>query len=235
MKRKFDVIKTLQGFDELVSEILAIVVTWIAPAPSSYIVGMGAYEKLGWHWSVCIMLAVAVEGLGIVSVSSALKAWEWNTSKTKTDPAAPFALTVGLVIVYVASAIMLSVVIDVYEPLLPIAPALMPLLTVVAAVNIGVRAGHNRRVKQKADAKLERQLKRRPSGEKPNGETAKPSGEMAKSREKARRWGQLQHGDIKKLAAMSAPEIATEYGLRPRTARDWAARARLEFSKNGTH
>lgn len=63
--------------------VLSAALTYITPIPSAYLVGTAVYNDLDWHWSIAIITAVAIEMLGIVTVSNALALWRWNKNNTR--------------------------------------------------------------------------------------------------------------------------------------------------------
>jgi len=86
--------------------------------------------------------------------------WEYNTSKRKNDPNAPFILAASLVGVYLISTIGLTVLLDIFPDLARYAPALFPILALVGAVNLALRSGHRRRLSNIAQDRAERKAER---------------------------------------------------------------------------
>lgn len=112
---------------------------WLAPIGPAYFVGRAAYHHLSAHWLIAVTMAVAVEAVGIAATHTALKAWAWNGSRRKTDPVAPFGLMVWLSIIYFISALILSILVEVYPQSATYAPAVFIGLAAVAYVTIAVQ------------------------------------------------------------------------------------------------
>ena len=98
-------------------EIMSAVAPWLAPIPSAYLVGKAVTSELGWHISIGIIAAVAVEAVGIVSITNSLRLYEWNQTKRKSDPAAPIWLAYAAVFVYFAVTILLTVLLESFPEL----------------------------------------------------------------------------------------------------------------------
>lgn len=135
----------LSKIEKSAVDVIAVFAPWLGPVPSAYLVGVAVHEYLHWHWIVAIIAAIAVESIGVVSVIVALRLYEWNETKNKTDPAAPFALAITTVVIYFVVTIGLTVLLDVFPELARFAPAVFPLLAAVGAVNIAVKNGQQRR------------------------------------------------------------------------------------------
>lgn len=152
-----NITERLNEIEDLAVDVLAVFGPWFAPIPSAYLVGRAAENHLGWHWFIAIIAAIAVESIGVVSVVLALRLYEWNDSKNKTDAAAPIVLALVNVVVYFVVTIGLTVLLDVVPQLSMYAPAIFPLLAAVGAVNIAVKNGQRRREAEKQAAKVDRQ------------------------------------------------------------------------------
>lgn len=152
-----NITERLNEIEDLAVDVLAVFGPWFAPIPSAYLVGKAAHDYLSWHWLVAIIAAVAVESIGVVSVVLALRLYEWNEAKNKTDAAAPLPLALVNVAVYFVVTIGLTVLLDVVPELSRFAPAIFPLLAAVGAVNIAVKNGQRRREAEKQAAKVDRQ------------------------------------------------------------------------------
>lgn len=137
-------------------DFLAVFAPWLGPIPSAYLVGKAARDRLGWADPIAWIAAIAVESIGVVSVVLALRLYEWNNTKNKSDPAAPFWLAMLCTGFYFVVTIGLTVLLDVYPELAQFAPAIFPLLAAIGAVNIAVKNGQARRESEKRRAKEER-------------------------------------------------------------------------------
>ena len=141
---------------------------WITPIPSAALVANATVQHLHWSNALGWVTAGIIESLGLTTVSTALILWEFNAGRRKTDPSAPFPLAASLVCVYLISTIGLTVLLDILPNLSRYAPALFPMLALVGAVNLALRAGHRRRLntlaQEKAEKRAERQANRSPAG-----------------------------------------------------------------------
>ena len=106
------------------------------------------------------MSGAIIEILGLTATSTALALWDYNESKRKTDPTAPFPLAVVLVGFYYVSTVGLTVLLDIVPSLARFAPVIFPTLTLVGTVNLVLRAQHKRRVSVIAQEKAERKASR---------------------------------------------------------------------------
>lgn len=135
----------LNQIERAAIDVIAVFAPWLGPIPSAYLVGVATYNYLSWHVVVATVAAVAVESIGVVSIVSALRLYEWNETKTQKDAAAPLKLAVTLVAFYFVITIGLTVLLDVFPELARFAPAVFPLLAGVGAVNIAIKNGQQRR------------------------------------------------------------------------------------------
>lgn len=111
---------------------------WLAPIGPAYFVGRAAHNHLEAHWLIAVCMALAVEAVGIAATHTALKCWTWNGGKRKIDPTAPTTLMVWLSLVYFASALALSILVEVYPASATYAPAVFIGLAGVGYVTIAV-------------------------------------------------------------------------------------------------
>ena len=111
---------------------------WLAPVGPAYFVGRAAYHRLDAWLPIAVAMALAVEAVGIAATHTALKAWTWNETKRKSDPEAPVTLMIWLSLVYFLSALILSILVEVYPDSAVLAPAVFIGLAGVAYVTIAV-------------------------------------------------------------------------------------------------
>jgi biotin operon repressor len=133
---------------------------WITPIPSAALVANATVQHLHWSTELGWVTAAIIESLGLTTVSTALVLWEYNAVRRKTAPSAPFPLAAALVVIYLVSTIGLTVLLDILPELARFAPALFPLLALVGAVNLALRAGHRRRLNSLAQERAERKAER---------------------------------------------------------------------------
>ncbi|MCP5019742.1 MAG: hypothetical protein GY938_31315, partial [Ketobacter sp.] len=210
--------KWLNNVEQSAVDVIAVFAPWLGPIPSAYLVGVAVYEHLQWHWLVALIAAIAVESIGVVSVVVALRLHEWNATRRKIDPAAPFTLSLITVIVYFIITIGLTVLLDVFPELAIYAPAIFPLLAAVGAVNIAVKNGQQRREDVRAQPKKQRKL---PKVTSQVAETSQPETLVTFTD-----YRKIPDAVKLQMADMSPVEIQKTYGAKERTAQNWARNAR---------
>ena len=145
-------------------KIVAKLAPWLAPFPSAYFVARSATVHLNLPLSVAVVVAAIIETLGLATVHTALWAYDWNSHKRKSDPAAPVALAVALGAVYVVATLGLVVFLEVWPTLATYAPAIFPALAVVGALNLALISRQEQReatvVAEKAERRAVRQARR---------------------------------------------------------------------------
>ncbi|MEM7033915.1 MAG: HTH domain-containing protein [Chloroflexota bacterium] len=137
-KIKQRIINWLDTIEELALDFATRLGPWLAPIGPAYFIGRAVNTHLHAHLSIAVIMACAVELVGIAATHTALRAWTWNQMKRKTDPDAPFTLMVWLSLVYFFSAFALSILVEVFQQLATYAPAVFLGLAAVAYVTIGV-------------------------------------------------------------------------------------------------
>jgi hypothetical protein len=130
------------------TDFMAGAVPWLAPIPSAALVVNATQRHLGWSEPIAVIAGAIIEGLGLTSTSMALTLWDFNARKSADEPKAPFCLAALLVAMYFLSTIGLTVVLDVNSSLSHVAPALFPILAIVATVNIALRSQRAHRLER---------------------------------------------------------------------------------------
>jgi len=146
--------------EAMATDVVARLAPWTAPLPTAYLVGRATVEHLRWPTAVGIVVAIIVESLGLATTATALELREYNKSKRKSDPFAPFALSAVLVGVYFAVAVGLTVALDIVPTLATYAPAIFPILSLCGVTVLALRGDHRRRVVTLAQGKAERKAAR---------------------------------------------------------------------------
>jgi hypothetical protein len=167
--------EALHKIENAAVDFIAVFAPWLGPIPSAYLVGAACIDYLQWHWTIAIIAALTVESIGVVSVVIALRLFEWNETKNKSDASAPFGLALVNVLFYFVVTIGLTVMLDVFPQLARYAPAVFPLLAAVGAVNIAIKNGQLRREVAKRRAKAERTTKRNATRTQPVKPKAQPT------------------------------------------------------------
>lgn len=142
-------------------DIVARVAPWCAPLPTAYLVSRATIVHLAWPLWVGVVAGVIVESLGLASVHTALTLREYNTTRRKSDPAAPFVLSAALVAVYLVAALGLTIALDTVPGLAHFAPAVFPALSLTGVTLLAIRADHKARLATIQDGNEERRAARR--------------------------------------------------------------------------
>jgi hypothetical protein len=147
--------------ESIAVDLVAKVAPWCAPLPTAYLVGRATVVHLQWPAWVGFVAAVIVESLGLATAATALVLREYNASKRKTDPPAPFALALALVGVYFVVATGLTVLLDIAPALAVYSPAIFPTLSLTGVTVLAIRADHKRRLAGIESVKAERKEARK--------------------------------------------------------------------------
>jgi len=146
--------------ETMITDLAARIGPLTAPLPTAYAVATATGEHLDWPAWVGAAAAISIEVMGIATVNTALELREYNESKRKSDPSAPFALAAGLAGGYLGVAVGLAVMMDVVPALAVYAPAIFPLLSLAGAMVLSLRADHRRRLVAIEQEKGERRAAR---------------------------------------------------------------------------
>ncbi len=135
-----------------ITDFMAGALPWLAPIPSAVLVANATMAYLKWDPLVAGVAGAVIEGLGLTSSSTALTLWYFNARKPQDEPRAPYGIAALLLGVYFASTILLTVVLGMDTSLTHLAPAIFPVLSIVATVNIALRSQHANRLERIAAA-----------------------------------------------------------------------------------
>lgn len=156
-------IKHLENLETGLLEVAARSAPWLVPILPAYTVGNALHEHLQVWPAVAITGGVAFELVGIASSKNALRCWAWNSTRRKSDPAAPFGLAVALSLIYFATGISLSVLLEVWPALTVFAPASYFVLAgssyFVLAIGNNLSRWTRDREAEKADRELSQMVK----------------------------------------------------------------------------
>lgn len=155
----------------------------LAPVPTAYVISISLNEHLKWNIIIAFISAVIIEvvGFGVVYMYAIFR--EYNQSKRRTDPAAPLAIVGGMVIAYLVSVLLLTVVLDIYPEFAIYAPGIFPFLSVIGMALTALRFDHRQRLDAIMQEKKERLETRKPKAQLPLTKTqqeATPLGTRAK-------------------------------------------------------
>lgn len=199
---------------------LAATVPWLAPIVPAYMVFSGMQATMDFPVWAAIVSAVAVELLGMSTVTTAFQMWDYNDSKRKTDPRAPLGIAVAATVFYLVIVITVNAILDQSAAVERIAKALLSTLGVVGAVILAIRSQHTRRLSEVAAEKAERKAQR-------SGNLPEVSEKVSSAGGKFRQdWRMLPEEDRQMIAGMTVSEIQHSYSISERGARNWKTYAR---------
>ena len=157
-------LRSIDAVENIAVDLVAKIAPWCAPIPTAYLVGRATVTHLNWPVPVGILAAAVIESLGLVTCATALDLYQFNQTRRKSDPPAPFALSITLVVLYFVVAVVLTVVLDILPTWSIVAPAIFPALSLTGVTVIALRKDHQHRIQQieneKAERKVERQTTR---------------------------------------------------------------------------
>jgi len=198
---------------------------WLVPVPTAWFIFAGMVEYMSAPAIIAAIAAVAIELVGLSAVNTALELRTYNATKRVIDPPAPAWLTYVIMGGYVVTVIILSIILDPLLSPATVARAVFPLLSLAAFGLLALQDDHARRVAgidaDKADKKLERQKAREAQQVLSIAEVATKS--PAKIRQD---WRKLPAEDRALIKALEPAEVARQYAIPERTAREWVAKAR---------
>lgn len=123
-------------------DIISDLSPWLTPIPSAVLVSNATLRHLGWPEPVGWISGAIVEMLGISTVSTTMLFYNFNQSKRQSDPALPWGVPAALVAVYLASTVVLTVLLDTVPLLARWSPVIFPILALVGAINLVLRSNY---------------------------------------------------------------------------------------------
>jgi len=107
------------------------------------------------------VVAVTIEGIGIISMAMMFSVYQFNQERRKTDPPISYHLPAGLIIAYLLLTLGLAVIVDIVPALAFYLPAFFPplALTGFGARSLGVLVANRQRmiVEDRTQKKVDRQ------------------------------------------------------------------------------
>lgn len=123
----------ISGFIGMLEGIFTDTVTRLAPIlaplPPAFSVYTAMAKAETPYW-IALATALAVELIGMFSSKVAIQSWNWNRSRLKTEPTAPFSLTVTMAAIYFIVVLVLALSIEIWTQSLII---LYPGFVIIAA------------------------------------------------------------------------------------------------------
>jgi len=160
----FDGTRTIvSGFVGMLEGIFTDTVTRLAPIlaplPPAFSV-YTAMDRAATPYWIALCTALAVELIGMFSSKVAIQSWNWNRSRLKTEPVAPFNLTVAMAAVYFIVVLLLALSIEIWTQSLII---LYPGFVIIAAATYVSNAinGDLNAWQRERDERLQQQKEKR--------------------------------------------------------------------------
>lgn len=166
------IIKTLEDWERLPLAIVTMAGPWLTPLIPAYFVAVAIQTYLKAPLLMAVIAGLVLEVVGIAGIANATRTYLWNCNKRKTDEAAPLGLSIAAVSVYFFTALLLTVVLELFENLAPIAPGMFIILSVSSGLILVLSAMQRRREQLVKIEKAERKQKR-------TSKAAKMSGQMS--------------------------------------------------------
>ena len=158
------VIGILEDWERLPLAIVAMAGPWLTPLVTAYFVAMAIHNYLNAPPVVAVCAGIVLEVVGIAGIANATRAYMWNKTKRKTDKEAPLWLSIGAVAVYFFTALLLTVVLEVWEELAPFAPGMFIILSVSSGLILVLSSIQRRLERDVTLVKEKRKTKRKSSG-----------------------------------------------------------------------
>lgn len=126
---KKTIINLLDDLEEIFLAFASRLGPYLAPVGPAYFVGRAVFNHLQANLLVAVIMAIALEFLGVTTTKTTLRCWLWNNqTKRKTDPTAPFNPMLILTIISYLIGIGLAVGLEVAPTLAIYAPGLFFIL-----------------------------------------------------------------------------------------------------------
>ena len=133
---------------------------WVAPLVPALMTYQNMITHLGFPAWAAWAAAICVETLGLSSIQTAVSFWQWNDSKSKSDPKAPVMVAILTGGFYLLTVLTVNAMLDDAPGVYRLAKALLSSLSVCAGVILALRAGHARRMAETEQARLDRKAER---------------------------------------------------------------------------
>ena len=186
---------------------------WLSPVIPAYMVWGSMQTELGFNVYMAWIGAAVVEFVGMSAVRTAFQFYDYNSSKTKLDGAAPVRWAVGTAAYYLVVVLVLVVSLDPSKNGWHVlGKALLSSMTIVGAIILALRGDHSRRIMTKEEAKVERQTARL---------MAKEIRNFPKVSESFGDWRRLPIAVQEQVRDMTVEEIMVKFGTIERTAQNW--------------
>ncbi len=228
--------KLTQALEATLIDNVAATIPWMAPIIPAWFAYENMTTVLGMPQAISLIGAAVVEFLGLATVSTTFKLWQYNDSKRKTDQNAPVQVAIGTTAFYLIIVLLVNVILDISPVEARVAKALLSLLSVAGAVVLAIRAQHSRRLESIEAERQERREQRRERqaatyGEMPQVAATRQNAPKHAETRQISDWRSLNISDKERIAEMTTESIMAEWPVSARTAREWKGKAK----RNGWH
>lgn len=222
-------IRTLEEWERLPLALVTMAGPWLTPLVPAYFVAVSIQRYLNAPGIVAVISGLVLEVVGIAGIANATRAYLWNRNKRKSDEAAPLWLSIAAVGVYFLTALLLTVVLEVWGELAPIAPGMFIVLSVSSGLILVLSSMQRRREQMVRQEKLERKRNRT------QNRTSKSDKMSDKWRITSRTTKALAMDILQQQSDISGAELGRQLGKSERTGLRLKEELLplIEMSKNG--
>ena len=162
-----NVSETINGGERAFLDALSAVVPYTTAAIPAYLTYDHTFKQMGFPLYIAVLSAFTVEVLGVTSVSTAIRFFQWNKNHAMEKDKAPFVLAVVTYGFYILITLSVNVILEVYtgdrNPAVIWAIGLFSLLSLPSGVLISVRAQFGEMLEDKRE-KAEQKKQERVQG-----------------------------------------------------------------------
>lgn len=159
--------ETINGGERAFLDALSAVVPYTTAAIPAYLTYDHTFKQMGFPLYIAVLSAFTVEVLGVTSVSTAIRFFQWNKNHAMEKDKAPFVLAVVTYGFYILITLSVNVILEVYtgdrNPAVIWAIGLFSLLSLPSGVLISVRAQFGEMLEDKRE-KAEQKKQERSQG-----------------------------------------------------------------------
>jgi hypothetical protein len=163
---------TINGGERAVLDALSAVVPYSTASIPAYLTFTHTLVNMNFPVNIAFLAAFTVEVLGVTSVSTAIRFYQWNKNHKSDAEKAPFWLAVITYAFYIIITLSVNVILEIYAatraPAVIWAIGLFSLLSLPSGVLISIRAQFGEMLEDKREKaeerKAERRGQRRPTG-----------------------------------------------------------------------
>ena len=162
---------TINGGERAVLDALSAIVPYTTASIPAYLTFTHTLVNMNFPVNVAFLAAFTVEVLGVTSVSTAIRFYQWNKNHKNDAEKAPFWLAVITYVFYIIITLSVNVILEIYAatraPAVIWAIGLFSLLSLPSGVLISIRAQFGEMLEDKREKaeqrKTERQGQRKPT------------------------------------------------------------------------